>query len=84
MASKVLSSTGGIISLENLFFTKKQIKHYTATAIDSEGNEAIEDIALDIKAPEISIENVERFSGYKEGIKNPIIIHSVLETDIDE
>ena len=84
LASKVLSSTGGIISLENLFFTKKQIKHYTATAIDSEGNEAIEDIALDIKVPEISIENVERFSGYKEGIKNPIIIHSVLETDIDE
>ena len=61
-----------------------QTKLYTATAIDSQGNEAIENISLEIKTPNITIENVERYSGYREGIKDPVIIHSVLETDIDE
>ena len=84
LVSKSLWTTGGSISLENLFFTGIQTKLYTATAVDSQGNEAIENISLEIKTPSITIENVERYSGYREGIKNPVIIHSVLETDIDE
>ena len=84
LVSKSLWTTGDSISLENLFFTGLQTKLYTATAVDSQGNEAIENISLEIKTPNITIENVERYSGYREGIKNPVIIHSVLETDIDE
>ena len=84
LVSKSLWTTGGSISLENLFFTGLQTRLYTATAVDSQGNEAIENISLEIKTPNITIENVERYSGYREGIKDPVIIHSVLETDIDE
>ena len=84
LVSKSLWTTGGSISLENLFFTGIQTRLYTATAVDSQGNEAIENISLEIKTPNITIENVERYSGYREGIKDPVIIHSVLETDIDE
>ena len=81
---KDFDNFAGIIRLENLFFTWNQTKQYNISAVDSQGNETQETINLNIIIPWITIENVERQEGYKEGIKNPVSIVSELETDIDE
>lgn len=45
---------------------------------------AEDSISLSIKTPGIQIDMIERFSGRKEGILNPLLIHSSIETDIDK
>ena len=81
---KAINASEGTLTLKDLFFTKEQTKHYTVSAKDSEGNEKIESISLNIKIPEITIENIQQVSGWKEGIENPILITSELEKDIDQ
>lgn len=84
LAEKSINAPQGSIILPDLFFTKEEVKNYTIKANDSEGNEKQEEVSLEIKIPKISIENIERFSGRREGIENPILISSALETDIDK
>lgn len=84
IAEKDINAPEGTIILKDLFFTQEQIKHYQISAKDSQGNETTEEVSLTIKIPNITIENIDRFSGWKEGIENPILISSRLETDIDK
>ncbi len=84
IAHETINAAEGTITLRDLFFTKSQVKNYTITALDSEGNKKSEEVSLEIKIPKISIENIERFSGRREGIQNPVLISSTLETDIDK
>lgn len=72
------------IRLQNLFFTGNVEKTYNLFGQDSEGNQTQDTINLSITTPGISIEKITRFSGRREGIENPILITSMLETDIDK
>ena len=83
LTSKIINSQKWDILLENLFFTEPQTRYYEVSAVDSEGNEVSEQIALTIDSPLISIEDVSRFSWRKEWLKNPIQIDALLNTDID-
>lgn len=65
-------------------FRQASEKSYRISAKDSEWNESTEEITLTIRVPEITIEHIEQYSGRKEGIEQPILITSELETDIDE
>ncbi len=84
IAVEDINASEGTIVLKDLFFTKEQTKHYNISAKDSEGNERTEEISLNIKIPWITINDVHHFSGWKEGIENPILITSELEKDIDK
>lgn len=83
LTSKIINAQKWDILLKNLFFTSPQTLNYEVSATDSEGNEVIEQISLTIETPLISIENISRLSWRKEGLKNPVQINALLDTDID-
>ena len=84
LAQKDINAPSGTITLKNLFFTEAQVRNYVISAIDSQDNEKEEEVTLEINIPKITIEDIQRFSGWKEGIENPVLISSALERDIDK
>lgn len=84
IAEKEINAPEGSLIIKDLFFTKEEERSYEIGAKDCQGNETEEKVQLQIKIPQIHITDIEQYSGWKEGIENPILIHSELETDIDK
>lgn len=84
LISTIIGKPQGSIRLPNLFFTKEQELKYLIEGSDSEGNSVQETISLKIKVPKIEISDITRLSGRAEGIKNPVLITSTIEQEIDQ
>lgn len=84
IAEKEINAPEGSLIIKDLFFTKEEERSYEIGAKDCQGNETEEKVQLQIGIPQIHITDIEQYSGWREGIENPILIHSELETDIDQ